>query len=208
METIYKCGFKRLWALGFGLWALSCQAQLLTTNTYQMYNSDGSAMTNPLVFTPWPISGGSVTVVGNNLVWARVVTNYPSPSGAGTNIIEPGTYRLTMTPAAGLTISTYFNAPATTNILPITAYISNAPAIYTSSSLYAFLTNGLGGPPGLVQALQFQPATNSPAGITNVLGFALTAPVAGFTGTLSNSAAGINFRVNYTNGLAISTNTP
>lgn len=210
-----------------GILGLACFGQV-TTFTFQFYNSDGSPNTNPAILAPYP-PAQNLVVVGTNLVFARSVTLVPGTNGYGTNAAWANTYRLTITNGNGGTIQAYVNLPFTGSVLPLASYISNAPAIYTPATLYAFLTNGLGGPPGLVQALQFQPMTNSAAGVTNVFtlntltnllglngvtnlvgynGATNLAGMAGFSGTISNAAAGITYRSTYLNGTLTATNTP
>lgn len=167
----------------------------LTTFTYQFYNSDGSPLTNPVTLAP--VSGNQITVYSSNLVVARTITLTPNGLGAGTGTAEPNSYRLTVTNGTLVPFTAYANIPDTTNVFPLGAYLSNAPAIYTPSSMYNFLTNQLNGAAGLVQALQFQPMTNSAAGVTNVLGYALIPPsytaltnALGFA-PMTNSAGGV-----------------
>ena len=162
---------------------LAPRALSLTSFTFQFYNSDGSPDTN--VSTLSPVGGNQISVYGNNLVIAKTISLTPNSSGAGTGSAEPNAYKLSIPTSNGIPMTAYANIPDTTNIFPLGAYLSNAPAIYTPSSTYNFLTNQLNGALGLIQALQFQPMTNSPGGVTNVLGYAVIPPTpAAFTNAL------------------------
>jgi hypothetical protein len=150
------------------LLGVSCFA--LTPFTFQFFNSDGTTNFSTSSLSPYPTVNNLMVWNGSNIVISKPILLIPSPNGSGTNAAEPGGYRLTVTNTSGTTIQAFVTIPDTATQLPLGAYITGAPAVYTASSFFAFITNGLGGPLGLIQALQYQPMTNNLANLTNVLG--------------------------------------
>jgi hypothetical protein len=206
MKTIFKQALSNcvaatllamIWILG-GTHA-NGQSATKTGFTALFVNPDGTAMTNQVLFYPWPLPTFQFFVVGTNIVNGNyVVTNQPNitpnqiiPGAAGyfTNAILPGQYVVKI-PALGNTAWAYAQIPAVAPgavQIPLSSCISNAPAFYVDASNYSYFTNLFGA----------VPATNSFAGIVNPLGY-IPQPS---SGPLTNLASGTT--ISLTNGVYI-----
>lgn len=175
-----------------------------TPFSYQFYNSDGTAQTNPITMTAWPPATNTWTVYGTNIVYgAQNITLTPNASGYGTNYAYPNTYRLFV---SNLNSGFFIALPDTTNQISLGSCLIAAPQTAGPLGLYGMITNWLGYAPatnsnlGIRGALGYVPLTNTLAGITNVLGYI---PLTNTYAAITNTAG----FVPATNGLAALTNT-
>lgn len=153
----------------------ACEYAPATPFVQTFYNSDGTPQTNAITMVAYPAQNTWI-VVGTNLYYGGSnLTLQPTTNGYVSNAVSPGGYRLTF---ANTTLPLYVNILNTTNVLPLSTYVTNAPVIAGSYlSAYGVLTNMLGYAPatntalGVKAALGYTPPTNSLASLTNAFGF-------------------------------------
>jgi hypothetical protein len=163
-----------------------------TPFSYQFYNSDGTAQTNPITMIAWPPSTNAWTVYGTNIIWGSYeITLTPNASGFGTNHAYPNTYLCFV---SNLNSGFYAALPDTTNMVSLGTYLTTAPQVAGPVGFYGMITNLLGFAPstnslaGIVAALGYTPPTNTYAGLTNAAGVVFA----------TNSNAGIVAALGYT----------
>lgn len=171
---------------------VACSAVATTPFSFQFYNSDGTAQTNPVTMTAWPPSTNTWTVYGTNIIYGgNIITLTPNTSGYGTNHAYPGAYLLFN---SNLNSGFYATLPDTTNVVALGMYLTSAPQTAGPVGFYGMITNLLGFAPasnnlaGIRGALGYTPPTNTYAGLTNALGLV----------PASNYLAGITAALGYT----------
>ena len=168
--------------------ALLAAGQTATPFSYQFTDANGQADTNQFLMQGWPPASGAVTVVSNTIVLSgpsQTITNsFTNGMTIGTNWAMPNNYRV-LRPSDGLGF--FVTIPATTNVLPLAAYVTGAPVTYPSTSLYFYITNALGFQPlasnsaAILGGLGYTPASNTYSAFTNILGFVPATNVFGIT---------------------------
>lgn len=145
------------------------------TNTFTLHNPDGTPYVYTAQMTVYP-ANNNVVVVGTNIIIGGGYTQTLTPNinGQGTNLAEPGEYKIFM-PSNNVQFLVNIQ---TLNPNPDFAYeIVSAPVILTQNSLFAWLTNALGFYPlasnqtAMLNCLQYTPMTNSYTALTNAVHF-------------------------------------
>lgn len=163
-----------------------------TPFSYQFYNADGTAQTNPITMIGWPPATNTWTVYGSNIIYGgRALTLTPDTNGFGTNLAFPNVYRCYIS-----NLGSYFfvDLPDSTNSVPLGLHLVDAPQTAGPIGFYGMITNLLGFAPatndlaGIAAALGYTPLTNTYAAMTNAAGFALA----------TNNLAGITAALGYT----------
>ena len=162
--------------------------QTATPFSYQFTDANGQADTNQFLMQGWPPASGAVTVMSNTIVISgpnQTITNsFQGTNTIGTNFAMPNNYRV-LRPVDGLGF--FVTIPATTNVLPLSTYVTGAPVTYPSASLYYYITNALGFQPlasnsaAILGGLGYTPASNTYSAFTNILGFIPATNVFGIT---------------------------
>lgn len=189
---------KRSLLLLFLLLLLICRAPAPTPFSYQFYNADGTAQTNPVTMTAWPPTTNGWTAYGTNIIYgAGTITLTPNTNGYGTNAgAFPNVYRLTF---SNLNSSFYIRLPDTNAQVSLGSCLISVPQVAGPVTFYSQITNALGFAPlasnttAIFGGIGYTPATNGLANLTN---------------TLTDAAlVGIHAYRPATNGLAALTNT-